>query len=86
MRKSGPAMEQEVGQPGPGDPCYFRVRRGHGSPGGKLEGRKGTKIGRGTEIFKIVLYDNRKYQEEISNFSAGDLAAITALQREQTVD
>ena len=37
-------------------------------------------------IFKIVLYDNRKYQEKISNFSAGDLAAITALQREQTVD
>ena len=37
-------------------------------------------------IFKIVLYDNRRYQEEISNLSSGDLAAITALQRKQTVE
>lgn len=48
MRKSGPAVEQEVGQPGPGEPCYFRVRHGHGSPGGKLEGREGTRIAWGT--------------------------------------
>lgn len=55
MRKSGPAMEQEVGQPGPGGPCYFRVRHGHGSPGGKLEGRKGTRIALGTEKTTLVL-------------------------------
>lgn len=44
MRRPGPAVEQEVGQPASGDPCYFRVRRGHGSLGGKLEGREGTRI------------------------------------------
>ena len=55
MRRPGPAVEQEVGQPAPGEPCYFRVRHGHGRLGGKLEGREGTRIAWGTGKTTLAL-------------------------------